>query len=244
MNYGTAKLGGLDCQSIDALPAGAEPRMIVVLCHGFGAPANDLVPLGPELLYLNPALADKVRFLFPAAPLSLDEWGMFGGRAWWPLDIERFNAAIATGEFRNLRHETPAGMPEARQLLMNLVTEVAKQTGLPYSAFVLGGFSQGAMLAMDVGLRLPAAPAGLCIFSGTLVCEQEWHELAAKRGTLPVLQSHGTQDPILPFPAAIWLRDMLQEAGMDVEFIPFQGPHTIAPEAMHRFAAMLGRLAE
>jgi phospholipase/carboxylesterase len=57
-----------------------------------------------------------------------------------------------------------------------------------------------------------------------------------------VLQSHGDEDQILPFEAAEWLRDLLVEAGCDVEFIPFHGPHTIPPVALLRFIERLSEL--
>lgn len=201
-----------------------------------------MVPLGAELLNSFPKLADSVQFIFPAAPLSLDELGMYGARAWWHLDMARMTAAIEQGEFRDLRNELPDGMPEAEQMLRALIGEVATQTGMPTSKFVLGGFSQGSMLATDVALKLPEPPAGLCIFSGTLLCESNWRELAAKQGPLRVLQSHGRQDSLLPFQAAEWLRDLLIEAGMEVDFIPFDGDHTIPLQAMRRFATMLEQL--
>ena len=36
----TTRLGELDCQVVDALPEGATPELVVVLCHGLGAPAK------------------------------------------------------------------------------------------------------------------------------------------------------------------------------------------------------------
>jgi phospholipase/carboxylesterase len=243
MNVKSTVIGGLHCRLVDQLPAGRAPSFIVVLCHGFGAPGTDLVPLAPELLQINPALAERVQFVFPAAPLSLDEFGMYGGRAWWMIDIERFQAAIERGDARILRNDLPAGLVEARQLLTSVVEELQAQTMLPLSRFLLGGFSQGSMLATDVTLRLPESTAGLCVLSGTLLCEEQWRPLAARRAGLPVLQSHGTQDPILPFIAAEWLRDMLMESGLPVEFIPFRGMHTIPLEALERLAEMLEGLA-
>lgn len=242
MNVQETTLGGLTCQIIDRLPDGQSPRLVTVLCHGFGASGDDLVPFGAELFNLNPELSNKVRFIFPAAPHSLDQFGMFGARAWWPLDIAKLNAAIASGEFRDLRNDLPDELPQSRQMLIDLIDEVIAETGVPISRIVLGGFSQGSMLATDVALRLPETPAALCIWSGTLLCEEVWKELAAKRGALTVLQSHGRQDPLLPFKAAIWLRDMMIESGFDVDFIEFDGVHTIPIEAMHGLAALLGRL--
>jgi len=239
----TEILGSLRCHIEDRLPAGADPRLLVVLCHGFGAPGTDLVRLGAEVLRQRPELAESVRFCCPEAPVSLADAGMPGGRAWWILDLDRLNAAMATGEFRDLRHESPAELPAARQKLTALLDEVQAATSLPPSRIVLGGFSQGAMLATDVALRLPEKPALLTIFSGSLLTEDDWRERAAAASGLPVLQSHGREDMILPFQAALWLRDLLQEAGCEVEFIPFHGPHTIPPEAVQRFTERLAELA-
>jgi phospholipase/carboxylesterase len=239
MNILTTRLGELSCQVLDALPEGAAPRLLVVLCHGFGAPGTDLVPLAGELLALEPSLAERARFVFPAAPLSLDEHGLYGGRAWWHLDVAQFATAIARGALREEFRKTPEGLPEARRLLTGLVEAVGERTGLAASRVVLGGFSQGSLVATDVALRLPEPPAALCILSGTLVCEDAWRELAGRRGKLPVLQSHGRLDPILPFQGAVGLRELLSGAGLEVDFIEFQGMHTIPLEAMRRMAQVL-----
>jgi hypothetical protein len=55
------------------LPDSGVRAPCVVLCHGFGAPGDDLVPLADELFRLRPALARKVRFAFPEAPLCIGE---------------------------------------------------------------------------------------------------------------------------------------------------------------------------
>src|SRR5688572_27322875 len=82
------RLGELDCQVLDEIPEGGKPDLAVVLCHGFGAPAGDLVPLAEELLALRPELGPRVRFVFPAAPHSLADMGMPGGLAWFPIPLE------------------------------------------------------------------------------------------------------------------------------------------------------------
>ncbi len=244
MRSESRRIGRLDCQIVDYLPAGQAPQLIVVLCHGFGAPADDLVPLGSEILQAAPHLADKVQFVFPAAPLSLDSQGIYGGRAWWPLDVARLAEAIERGELRDQRRHLPPELPEARDRLLEVLQQLQQETGLPLSKFVLGGFSQGSMVATEVALRLPQSPAALIIWSGALMCEDTWRELAQKHRGLTVLQSHGTADPILPFEGALWLRDMLQEAGANVEFVQFPGAHTIPLEALRRTVALLERLTQ
>lgn len=233
----STRLGELDCQVVDALAEGASPELAVVLCHGFGAPATDLVPLAMELVELKPELGPKVRFVFPAAPLSLSAMGMPHARAWFNLPQE-----VLMGQERDwgrFETSTPEGLVQARRGLMSLLSALSAATKLPYGRIVLGGFSQGGMVSTDVALRLEEAPAGLCILSGTLICQDDWKQRAAKRTSLPVLQSHGRVDNVLAYGQAERLRDMLTGAGLPVEFIPFNGPHTIAPEVMERMAEFL-----
>ena len=120
-----------------------------------------------------------------------------------------------------------------------MIDHLREQTGLPLSRFVLGGFSQGSMLATDVCLRLDESIGGLLVYSGTLLVEPEWRELAPRRRGLRVLQSHGTIDSLLPFEAATWLRDLFESAGADIEFLEFPGVHTIPAEAVVSSARMV-----
>lgn len=237
----TATYGGLSCRVVDALPNDTSPQLLVILCHGYGAPGDDLVPISAELVNLAPNLADKVQFVFPAAPLSLDSLGLFGGRAWWPVDVGALAAAIQQGRLRELLDaNVPTEFESSRASLLQLVSDLKTTTGVPTERIVLGGFSQGAIIATDVALRLETTPAACCIMSGTLVCESIWRVRATQHATMQVLQSHGRTDPLVPYQGAIWLRDMFQEAGLAVDFIDFPGAHTIPLEAIEK----LGRLLE
>ncbi len=232
-------LGGLKCHVLDDLNDGQKPELVVVLAHGFGAGGDDLVSVGRALLRAVPRLAETTRFIFPAAPLSLDSIGMTGGRAWWMIDVNQLTEAARTGTFRNLTKDNPEGLPAAREKFVALLDYLQAEVGMSMSRIVIGGFSQGAMLATDVALRLPEPPAALAIWSGTLLCEDTWRELAQKRGSLRIQQSHGYEDSILPFTAAIWLRNVLLENGLDVNLIEFNGGHAIPNLVLQRFMELL-----
>jgi phospholipase/carboxylesterase len=235
-----SEYGGLATFVVDDLPAGVQPARAVVLCHGFGAPGDDLVPLATWLCQLAPGLAADTRFYFPQAPLRLDAYGMFGGRAWWLIDLEALNRAMLEGGFRRqARDDCPEGLPEARAALLEALTQICSESGLPMGRITLGGFSQGAMLSTDVAFHLKESPAGLILWSGTLLNEAEWKSRAAGRARLKVLQSHGRQDPLLPFSWAEYLRDSLTDMGLQVEFLPFDGPHTIPEAALARAAGLI-----
>lgn len=227
------KLGELDCHVVDALPEGATPELVVLLSHGFGAPGTDLVALAPELMMAAPRLAQAVRFVFPEALLPLDALGMPGGRAWFEIPV-----AILMGQGRDwpqYSQAVPPGMPAARRALMSVVAALQ----VPLNRVVLGGFSQGAMMSTDVALRLEECPAGLCLLSGAMVAGKEWEPKVRGRPSLPVFQGHGRQDAVLPFQEGERLRDLLMGAGLPVEFLPFDGGHTIITEELEQLAAFL-----
>ena len=209
---------------------------VVVLCHGFGAPGDDLVPLSGVL-----GVPEEMRFVFPEAPLELS-LGFGESRAWWMLDMARLEQALATGDLRDLSNERPAGLDQARQALFQAVAALDGAIGPGMGPPVLGGFSQGAMLACDLALREPVPLGGLVLLSGTLLCEPEWALLMPSRRGLPVFQSHGRQDPLLPFALAARLRDRLTAAGLDVDFIDFAGGHELPPPVLARLGRFLDRV--
>jgi phospholipase/carboxylesterase len=243
MHSETVAWGGLTSRVIHDLSDGEMPSLAVVLCHGYGASGTDLVPLAQPLLATAPSGAKKIAMIFPAAPLDLAEQGMPGGRAWWHVDLDRLINRRTPELLDQFRKACPDGLHESRARLIALLTDAGKHFGLTADRFVLGGFSQGAMLTTDVALRLKKAPAGLCILSGALIDEAEWRRLALERGPITVLQSHGKQDSILPFPMAAALRDLLLEAGADLDFVSFNGDHEIPLEVLHRLTHLVRRLS-
>jgi phospholipase/carboxylesterase len=194
---------------------------VVVLMHGFGASGEDLVSLQRVI-----DVPRQVRFVFPEAPIAPPEFASFGGRAWWPLDLARLQQAAAGGK-RDRSRETPAGLADARAHVTELLDALERELGVNGDRIVLGGFSQGAMLACDVALRSERALAGLVLMSTTLLCVDEWQPRMRARSALPILQSHGTLDPLLAFDAAVALRDLLRAEGCSVEWVEFRGAHEV-----------------
>ncbi len=232
----TDKIGPLNCRVIGNPK---QAKLSFILCHGYGAPGTDLVPLAEELISLENSLAESVAFVFPEAPHDLTDQGMPGGRAWWPINMMRLQELMQTNNFQELAESEPPGMSEARGQFREFLSEYQTLSSHKLSEIILGGFSQGAMLTTDATLRLSDSPAGLCIYSGTLLCKKEWQELAPNRAGLPVIQAHGSMDPILPFPMAEELRDLLKNAGLVVNFHPFPGMHTISWDALEMTVEML-----
>lgn len=212
-------IGGLQAWDV----AGDPDGLVIVLLHGFGADANDLLPLH-TVLKTQPA----ARWVVPDAPLSLGISPLFGGRAWFPIDQAAVERAAASGTHRDLSNVTPNGLDDAREGILRVVAEL----GVPLEKVVLAGFSQGAMVATDVALHLPVNVAGLVILSGTLLNADLWRHLATQRAGLRFFQSHGTHDPLLGVEMARRLHTLLNEAGVAGELVAFRGAHEIPHEVL------------
>ena len=195
---------------------------VLVLMHGYGAPGDDLVALHRVL-----GVPRELRFVFPEAPLSPPELRAFGGRAWWPIDVLALQQAAARGRFRERMLNAPPGLAEANAQVVALLDTVQRELHVGSERIILGGFSQGSMLACDVVLRDPRPFAGLVLLSTTPLCVPEWQPLMAARKGLPVFQSHGLSDAVLPHALALEERDMLQAAGLPVSWVSFPGGHEL-----------------
>ncbi|MDF0642683.1 MAG: dienelactone hydrolase family protein [Nitrospira sp.] len=229
-----ARVGDLNVRvtgGTDGKGGGRGPA--VILLHGFGAPGDDLVPIGDAL-----AVPPGTRFVFPEGPLSLS-FGYGDSRAWWLIDMARLEADRSAGRLRDLSTEVPRGLLQARQTMEQLLAELPHVLPIDYKRTVIGGFSQGAMLTCDLAMRTAYPFAGLVQLSGTLLARHEWRPAVAKRAGLPVFQSHGTQDPILPYEMAERLRDELTQAGLAVAWQSFRGGHEIPEPVMRQLGAFL-----
>jgi phospholipase/carboxylesterase len=205
---------------------------VFVLMHGFGAPGHDLVDLAK---YVPSPRA--LRWVFPEAPLLLDGGP---GRAWWMIDSELFERRMR-GERVDRSAELPPRLPLARAQLSETLDAIERELGCKREEQLLGGFSQGSMLACDVALHAVARPRGLVLLSSTLIALGEWAPRAAQLAGLPALQTHGRRDPLLPFADAERLRDLLVAGGAELDFVPFDGGHELPPPALHALAGFLAK---
>lgn len=199
-----------------------DAKTTLVLLHGFGAPGDDLVPLAQVL---GPR-APTTRFVFPEAPLELG--GLYGdSRAWWLLDLARLEADLRAGKPSDRSGELPEGLPAARDHVSRLLDQLQARFSIANEDLILGGFSQGAMLSLDVALHRDVPPSALVLMSGTLIAESAWAPRMSKLAKVPIVMSHGKTDGLLPYAVAEVLRDKLAAAGAVVDWQPFVGGHEI-----------------
>jgi phospholipase/carboxylesterase len=168
------------------------------------------------------------RFVFPQAPGTTDPpAGPVGGRAWWPLKLR---ASIPPGgTVPDLSRTRPPGLKSAADAVVVLLKNRSRTPGGP---LVLGGFSQGAMVASEVAYRTSLPLAGLVLLSGTPVDEQVWRSAYGQRRGLPVFVAHGRTDRVLPFSGSDRMQRELAAAGNRVTWQPFDGGHEIPAEVV------------
>jgi phospholipase/carboxylesterase len=196
----------------------------VVLLHGFGAAGDDLVSLAERLA------RPGSRFFVPAAPLPQGS-----GRAWWHFDADR--PPHASDEQLPAGFKPNAQLAKVRHAVQRLLTDI--ESRYAPDRLVLAGFSQGAMLSLDVALRAEPPVDRVGVLSGVMLVDS----LSALRVPHPskpsIFASHGRQDPVLPFAGAEHACQMLERHGYPVEFHPFDGGHQIPSEVTSALATFI-----
>lgn len=209
------RLGKLNCLE----HTGADDAPWVILFHGYGADAKDLAPLAEVI----PVANKNLNWLFPDGFLEVPIGPSWMGRAWWPVDMMELQRAAMTGVARDLSKDTPAGLNTAFEKAMELL----KALKVPWDKIILGGFSQGAMLATELYLHAPETPKGLIIMSGTLLHADKLRPLVPQRGGQNFFLSHGERDEVLSIQGARRLETLLTQGGMKGRLMSFGGGHEI-----------------
>ncbi|MES2963677.1 MAG: esterase [Bdellovibrionota bacterium] len=220
------KIGGLDSIEIQGKTGGPT----VVLFHGYGADMHDLATLAEVV-----QAPKDTNWYFPNGHHSIPLGGQYEGRAWFPISVSELEKSMSTGQAMDFTAIVPPGMKKAREKAESFLREL----GVPASKLVIGGFSQGAMLATDVTMHMKERPAGLALLSGTLVNSEEWKQLAPGKTGLRFFQSHGSRDGVLGFAAAQKLEMLLRGGGWQGQIQRFEGAHEIPPEVIIQLGAFL-----
>ncbi|OFZ18901.1 MAG: hypothetical protein A2Z20_12390 [Bdellovibrionales bacterium RBG_16_40_8] len=220
------KIGALETLTIEGKAGGP----CVILFHGYGADSSDLTPLSAMM-----GLSDSVTWVFPNGPLDVIIAPGIYGNAWFQIDMRRLESAMVKGEPVDMSSTTPPGLENARQTAALLYEDLLAT----HSSVVLGGFSQGAMLAIELTLSHKKKPAGLVLMSATLICKERWKKMASTCRDLTFIQSHGKNDVLLGFNYAEDLYNLLTANDLFGEFIGFNGGHEIPPKVIEKIGQYL-----
>ncbi len=185
-----------------------EPAGALVLIHGRGADEYDLYPL---LDMLDPER--RLVGATPRGPLALPP----GGAHWYQV--------------ARVGYPDPATFWPTLETLSTWFDGFLSERGLTHDQVVLGGFSQGAVMAYSVGLgKGRSRPAMIAAFSGFIPTVDDFELDLTELGGYPVAIGHGTHDPIIEVEWGRRAKETLEAAGADVKYRESPMPHTIDPE--------------
>lgn len=213
----------LECVEVTT---GESPAGSVIWLHGLGADGYDFVPLVKELESLR---APQLRYVFPHAPMiPVTINNGFVMRAWYD---------IRTADLGHREDED--GIRASQAAVEELIArEIGR--GVARERIVLAGFSQGAAITLQTGLRRAEPLAGLIALSGYLPLAEtlaaERHEASAK---VPILMAHGRDDPVVPIARAFRSRDLLLSLGYAVDWHDYPMPHSVCAEEVEVIAKYL-----
>lgn len=195
------------------LPPGAP---VVLILHGLGTNANDLLSLCEEL-NLPPC-----RFVLPDAPLHLPGYDQ-GAYAWYDFQ---------TNDRKQIE--------DSREYLFDVMDHFAKY---PNGGAVLGekkrarpiilvGFSEGGVLALEAGLNYKGEIAAIVSMSGYIPDPSATLTDAKAPFKTPILLIHGTKDGVVPVEGSRHATQLLKQKGYKPILKLFPMPHTITAESL------------
>jgi phospholipase/carboxylesterase len=206
--------------TIGAIEQPAKGALVVL--HGWGANAADAAHFTGML-----PLAKVDRFL-PEGPFAHPYSDV--GRMWYSLDnVADFGTDLSL----------QSDLQTSRRLLTDWLLALPQKTGIPLERTMLGGFSQGGAMTLEVGLTLPLA--GLMVLSGYL------HKSLAglPKPKMPILQIHGQDDRVVPLAAARKTRDALLTLGADLTYQEFPGlGHEVSMTVLEQMQGFVTGLLE
>ncbi len=184
------------------IPA-AQPdsRALMVMLHGLGDSIEGYRWF-PEAMHLP-----WMNYLLVNAP---DEY--YGGFSWFDIENQQL------------------GVYRSRELLFKLLDDL-RGKNFPADQITLGGFSQGCLMTIDIGLRYPHKLAGLVGISGWVFeMEKLLVEIPATAKQQRLLATHGPFDTVIPITGVREQIRSLNAAGFNTTWREFPKAHTIYGE--------------
>ena len=186
----------------EEIPSSGKAKACAIFLHGRGTNGEDLMPLAEA--FDLPAL----RFIFPHAPFPCPD--LPGARMWFGLTSEGM-----------------PGIETSRNLLNALINQVIQNSKVQAEKVFLLGFSQGAVMALDVGLHFPERLACIAALSGFLALPEGLQEKSSASLSVPIFLLHGTEDQVVRAEGSRRAYKLLSSAGYDVQIKEYEMGHQI-----------------
>ena len=197
----------------------ARNQPLVIFLHGFGSNEEDLFGIKDAL---------------PST------WTYLSARAPMPVDPHGFRWFTKTTDDVDYNGET-ADLQRSAKLIEAFVTQAtAKYHTQPDRVFLVG-FSQGAIMSYEVGLRQPQLIRGIAALSGSVLPVLKAELKPDQRlNQLAIFIGHGTLDQALPYASATRANEVLTGLGLKPEFHGYPGMnHTVSEAEVEDLKAWL-----
>lgn len=197
----------------------ARNQPLVIFLHGFGSDEQDLFGI-------KDALPSTWTYLSARAPMPVES----SGYRW-------FARKAGDGDYDG---ET-ADLQRSAKLIEAFVTQATAKYHTQSDRVFLVGFSQGAIMSYEVGLRKPELMRGIAALSGSVLSVLK-SELKANPplDKLAIFIGHGTLDRALPYTSATRANEVLLGLGLRPEFHGYMGmPHTVSEAEIQDLKAWL-----
>ena len=217
--------------SDDALPyvevnPKSQVKATVIWLHGLGDSGNGFAPIVPDF-----KLPDElgIRFVFPHAPMrpvTINN-GMTM-RAWYDITSLDFN-----------NRADSQGVKESSALVADLIEKEITR-GTPANKIVLAGFSQGGVIALNLGTRFEKSLAGIMSMSSYM---SEPEKLSAEAHSAnkntPIFVAHGTHDDVVPIFMGNSAFKVLESNGYPATWHEYEMQHNVCMQQLNDISSWL-----
>ncbi len=184
--------------------------VLIILMHGYGSNEADMFSLRSEL-------PQNAVVLSARAPITLRE----NGFAWYNIDGPNAGGSRINETFTSV------------SLIEQFITQAGKKYKIPASRIYIGGFSQGAIMSLDIALTHPELIHGAIVMSGRLQDEIQSKAVSADRiNKVSIFIAHGTEDKVIPISKGREEKAWLDNKHIYCDYHEYPMVHTITREEM------------
>jgi len=163
-----------------------KPKKIVFLLHGYGDNGENFIPIAKYLHTSKMA----INFYAPNAPSFIPQ--QFSGLQWFDLYPNGVHYSNANEkEKKIIKNDCEVSV----QLLKNYIENLCFSHNLSYSDCFILGFSQGAMMAFELGKYLNSKLSGCIMISGRILSFQKIDKSNFLK--TPIMILHGDNDELV-----------------------------------------------
>ena len=198
----------LDTVTLDTKRQGETripPRSVLVVFHGYGATAEDLLPLAPSFAQAMHEDTRETVQVFLQAPDTCSIEGHAVGRAWFPLRLLSFEEIVS-------------GLRQVEDSVKEALEEIRAHYAVSAQRIALFGFSQGGMVALQAACNAEHAWLATVGVATRLVLSPDLQDCAPSRST-PLMMVHGEEDEIVPFQQGLKTASLLREKGYNLTWL-------------------------